>query len=54
MQPSQGRSFECWSMKFAPTNTKIKDFFIQHYIDAFNPYVLTTTSILAFIKLLVD
>lgn len=53
-QTSKGRSFECWSMKFAPINTKIKDFFMQHHIDEFNPYLLTATSIQAFIQLLVE
>ncbi len=53
-KPSENRSFERWSMKFAPINMKIKDFFKQHHVDEFNPYLLTTDSIPAFIKLLAD
>jgi hypothetical protein len=51
---SEQRLFKHWSMKFAPINTKIKDFFHQHHVDEFNPYLLNTTSIPSLIKLLVD
>lgn len=51
---SEQRLFKHWSMKFAPINTKIKDFFHHHHVDEFNPYLLNTTSIPSFIKLLVD
>lgn len=54
MEPSKDRSFERWSMKFAPINTKIKDFFKQHHVDEFNPYLLSNESIPAFIELLAD
>ena len=54
MEPSKNRSFERWSMKFAPINTKIREFFKQHHVDEFNPYLLSTQSIPSFIQLLVD
>lgn len=54
MEPSEQRLFKHWSMKFAPINTKIKDFFFHHHVDDFNPYLLNTTSIPSFIELLVD
>ncbi|WP_200460741.1 BLUF domain-containing protein [Acinetobacter sp. S40] len=46
--------FEKWSMKFAPLNQKIKDFFHENHIDEFNPYLLTTHSIGPFIQILSD
>lgn len=54
LESSEDRSFERWSMKFAPINTPIKDFFKQHHVDEFNPYLLNIDSIPSFIKLLVD
>ena len=53
-EPSEQRLFKHWSMKFAPINTKIKEFFHHHHVDEFNPYLLNTTSIPSFIELLVD
>ncbi len=53
-EPAEQRLFKHWSMKFAPINTKIKDFFFHHHVDEFNPYLLNTTSIPSFIELLVE
>ncbi|WON79083.1 BLUF domain-containing protein [Acinetobacter sp. UGAL515B_02] len=54
LDSTENRSFERWSMKFAPINSHIKDFFKRHHIDEFNPYLLSTQSIPAFIEILVD
>ncbi|WP_171478542.1 BLUF domain-containing protein [Acinetobacter ihumii] len=46
--------FARWSMKFAPINQRIRDFFQHHHIDEFNPYLLTSHTIHPFIQILAD
>lgn len=44
--------FQRWSMKFAPLNKKLRDFFQQYHVDEFNPYLLTHQTTEPFIELL--
>ncbi|OUY07561.1 BLUF domain-containing protein [Acinetobacter populi] len=44
--------FDQWSMKFAPVNKNIKDFFEDYHLDEFNPYLLTENTTLPFIHVL--
>lgn len=45
--------FSRWSMKFAPINNNIKNFFLERHLDGFNPYLLTQHSIPDFIEILI-
>lgn len=44
--------FRHWNMKFAPINKRLTQFFIDHYRDDFNPYLLSSDIIPTFIELL--
>lgn len=44
--------FHQWSMKFAPVNKNIRDFFEYYHLDDFNPYLLTENTTLPFIHVL--
>lgn len=48
----QQRLFKHWSMKFAPVNKRLADFFQQTHLDEFNPYLLSDSTIPSFIQLL--
>ncbi|WP_266125863.1 BLUF domain-containing protein [Acinetobacter bereziniae] len=44
--------FKHWNMKFAPVNKRLVDFFQHHYLDDFNPFLLSNETIPLFINLL--
>lgn len=44
--------FKNWTMKFAPINKRLGDFFIENHLDEFNPYLLSSETIPPFIELL--
>ncbi|MGE8539180.1 MAG: BLUF domain-containing protein [Acinetobacter sp.] len=45
-------SFSGWHMKYAMIHTEVLEFFAHHHNDEFNPYLLNTVTIPAFINLL--
>ncbi|WP_171402482.1 BLUF domain-containing protein [Acinetobacter soli] len=54
LESSEERLFGRWSMKFAPINSQIRDFFQKYHVDEFNPYLLSTELIPSFIRILID
>ncbi|MFW1850332.1 BLUF domain-containing protein [Acinetobacter guillouiae] len=44
--------FKHWNMKFAPVNKRLGDFFLEHHLDDFNPFLLSGDTIPSFIDLL--
>lgn len=44
--------FKHWNMKFAPVNKRLGDFFQEHHLDDFNPFLLSSETIPSFIDLL--
>ncbi|MEB3767636.1 BLUF domain-containing protein [Acinetobacter sp. MD2] len=53
-QECEERFFKDWSMKFAPINQNLKQFFADHHASQFNPYLISKQSIDPFIHLLVN
>ena len=51
-EESKVRLFDQWAMKFAPLNANIRKFFLEHYNNEFNPFLLNTLTIGPFLKLL--
>ncbi|AOA58509.1 BLUF domain-containing protein [Acinetobacter larvae] len=52
--PCEEKLFKQWSMKFAPINKKIIDFFQQRHMINFDPYQLTTQNVQQFIEILAN
>lgn len=44
--------FSTWHMKYAMLHTEVVDFFSDYHNDEFNPYLLNTSTIPAFLELL--
>ena len=51
-EESKVRLFDQWAMKFAPLNANIRTFFLEHYNNEFNPFLLNTLTIGPFLKIL--
>ncbi|WP_171493768.1 BLUF domain-containing protein, partial [Acinetobacter seifertii] len=54
LESLEHRLFKNWSMRFAPVNLRIKDFFQRYYNVDFNPYLLNSLSIPYFLKIILD
>ncbi|MBJ9984413.1 BLUF domain-containing protein [Acinetobacter sp. S40] len=48
------RNFDKWTMKYAPINVKVKQFFKTQEIPNFNPYLINPLSIPALIQVIFD
>lgn len=52
LEPIESYLFSKWNMKYANANKDLISFFIKNHDEGFNPYLLDSTTIPAFIELL--